>query len=208
MSSLKENSQSKSRKLFLYIGLDNIFLILSIVIPLVLVGRNQTGSCLHHIEDSEGSFWVVGRALGFSTFIWFIISTFYGIRTKKLGQAFKSYQKARDFHCINAVITLTVLVIHVTSLLSSDPWGELLFDRESNHLPFPLFLTKVLMGIAFGLIMVSVSLSSFIFRDMKRMKRFGFKNFIKIHYIMLILSFLLAIHIFLINTEILVIMWG
>lgn len=208
MSDLKQNTSNKSTKLFFYLGLDIVLLILSIAIPLILVGRNQTGSCLHHIEDSEGSGWIIGRAFGFSTFIWFAISTFYGIRTKKLAQAFKSYQKARDFHCFNAVLTLTVLVIHVTSLLSSDPWGELLFDRESNHLPFPLFLTKISMGIVFGLIMISVSLSAFIFRDMKRMKRFGFKNFIRIHYIMLALSFLLAIHIFLINTEILVIMWG
>jgi hypothetical protein len=56
--------------------------------------------------------------------------------------------------------------------------------------------------------MLSVSVISIIFRDMNRMKRFGFKNFIKIHYIMLSLSFLLAIHMFLINTEILVMFWG
>ena len=208
MSSLKQSSKNKSTKLFIYIGLDIIFLILSVIIPLVLVGRNQTGSCLHHIEDAEGLGWIIGRALGFSTFTWFIISTFYGIRTKKLARAFKSYQRARDFHCLNAVFTITILAIHVTSLLTSDPWGELLFDGESNHLPFLLFLTKIAMGIIFGIVMFSVSMSAFIFRDMKRMKRFGFNNFIKIHYIMLLLSFLLAIHIFLINTEMLVIMWG
>lgn len=208
MSELKQSSSNKSTKLLIYLGLDIIFLILSIIIPLILVGRNQTGSCLHHIEDSEASGWIIGRALGFSTFMWFIITTVYGIRTKKLGRAFKSYQKARDFHCLNAAINITLLMIHVTSLLASDPWGELLFDREYNHLPFPLFLTKLLMGIIFGLVMFSVSLTSIIFRDMKRMKRFGFKNFIKIHYIMLSLSFVLAIHIFLINTEILVMFWG
>jgi hypothetical protein len=208
MSSLKQSSQKKSTKLFIYLGLDVMFLVLSISIPLILVGRNQTGSCLHHIEDSEGSGWIIGRALGFSTFIWFIITTFYGTRTKKLARAFKSYQKARDFHCLNALINTTLLMVHIISLLSSDPWSELIFDREFNHLPFPLFIIKLSTGIVFGVFMLSVSLSAIIFRDMKRMKRFGFKNFIKIHYFMLSLSFLLAIHIFLINTEILVMFWG
>jgi hypothetical protein len=176
--------------------------------PYYLVNQNQTNSCLHHIEDSDGNFWIIGRALGFSTLIWFIISTTYGISTKKLARAFKSYKKARDLHCLNASITITIFLIHITSLLSSDPWGDLIFDRESNHLPFPLFMTKVATGVVFGIIMFTVSLSAFYFRDMNKMKRFGFKNFIRIHYIMLSLSFLLAIHIFLINTEILVILWG
>lgn len=204
----KHTNEKKSSKLFLYIILDIIFLILSIIIPFILVSQNQTGSCLHHIEDSEGSLWIVGRAFGFTTLTWFIISTTYGIRTKKLARAFRSYKKARDFHCLNALLTIIIFFIHVASLLSSDPWGNLIFDGEYNHIPLPLFTTKLATGIIFGIIMFSVSMSAFYFRDMNRMKKFGFKNFIRIHYIMLSLSILLGIHIFLINTEILVIFWG
>lgn len=204
----KQATKKKSSKISIYITLDIIFLILSIIIPYVLVSQNQTGSCLHHIEDSEGSLWIVGRSLGFSTLIWFIISTIYGIRTKKLARAFGSYKKARDFHCLNALVTNIIFIIHVASLLSSEPWGDLIFDGEFNHIPPPLFITKLATGIIFGVVMFFVNMSAFYFRDMKRMKKFGFKNFIRIHYIMLSLSILLGIHIFLINTELLVIYWG
>ena len=204
----KKITEKKSNKLPLYITLDIILLILSIIIPLFLVNLNQTGSCLHHIEDSDGSLWIVGRAFGFTTLTWFIISTIYGIRTKKLARAFKSYKKARDFHCLNATLTNIIFLIHVASLLGSDPWGALIFNGEYNHIPLPLFMTKLVTGIIFGIVMFSVSMSAFYFRDMNRMKKFGFKNFIKIHYIMLSFSILLAIHVFLINTEILVIFWG
>lgn len=184
-----------------------IILFLSIIIPLILVNSNQTGSCLHHFEENDGMFWIIGRSMGFSTFTWFIISTLYGINTKKLARRLKSYPKARDLHCLNATITIIVFLVHVSALLSSDPWGGLIFEGEYNHIPYPLFIFKLWTGILFGLIMISVTTSAFYFRDMTRMKKFGFKNFIKIHYFMLILSFILAIHIFLINTELLVIFW-
>lgn len=204
----KQNILKKSSKLSFYIILDIILLILSTIIPYILVSQNQTGSCLHHIEDSEGSLWIVGRAFGFSTLIWFIISTIYGIKTKKLAKIFRSYKKARDFHCLNALLTNIIFIIHIASLLSSDPWGELIFDGEYNHIPFPLFWIKLATGIIFGIVMFSVSMIAFYFRDMNRMKKFGFKNFITIHYVMLFLSILLGIHVFLINTEILVLFWG
>lgn len=203
-----EKPIKENYKFVLFLVFELIVLIISIVIPLILVNLNQTGSCLHHLEDSEGSFWIIGRALGFSTFIWFIISSLFGINTKKLAKSFKSYKKARDLHCLNASITIIVFLVHISSLLASDPWGSLIFDGEYNHIPFPLFMIKLGTGILFGIIMFFVSLSAFYFRNVNHMKKFGFKNFIKIHYIMLSLSVILAIHIFLINTEILVIMWG
>lgn len=203
-----EKSEKKSAKLPYFIVLDVILLVFSILIPFILVNANQTGSCLHHLEEDNGSLWVVGRALGFTTFIWFIISTLFGINTKKLAKVFKSYQKARDLHCVNAAITIIVFLIHVGSLLGSEPWGELIFDGKYNHIPYPLFVTKLWTGVLFGIVMFSVSVSAFYFRDMKRMKKFGYKNFIKIHYIMLCLSVILGIHIFLINTELIIIFWG
>ena len=203
-----DSSVKKSSKLLYFIILDIIILIISIAIPLLLVSSNQTGSCMHHIEEGEGNFWILGRAIGFSTLIWFIISTLYGIYTKKLARVFKSYSKARDFHCLNASITLIIFFVHISSLLLSDPWGPLIFDSEYNHIPSVLFMIKIWTGVIFGIVMVSVSFSAFYFRSMKNMKNFGFRNFIKLHYIMLSLSILLAVHIFLINTELLIIFWG
>ena len=202
-----EKPLKKSNKLTSFIVLDIILLIFSILIPFLLVNVNQTESCLHHLEE-DGSLWIVGRSLGFTTFIWFIINTLFGINTKKLAKVFNSYQKARDFHCLNAAITIIVFLVHIGTLLGSDPWGELIFDGEYNHIPYPLFMTKIWTGVLFGIIMFSVSVSAFYFRDMNRMKKFGYKNFIKIHYIMLSLSVILGIHIFLINTELLIIFWG
>lgn len=198
----------KNYKFLLFLIFEFIVLIISIIIPFILVYSNQSTSCMHHLEDSEGNLWALGRSLGFTTFIWFIISSLFGINTKKLARSFKSYKKARDLHCLNASITIIVFLVHVISLLTSDPWGPLIFDGEYNHIPYPLFMIKLGTGILFGIIMFFVFLSAFYFRDVKNMKKFGFKNFIKIHYIMLSLSVILAIHIFLINTEILVIMWG
>ena len=205
-------SESDLKKLnqwfFFIIIIQLIVLFLSIIIPLILINSNQAGSCLHHFEENNGIFWIIGRSMGFTAFTWFIISNLYGINTKRLARRLKSYQKARDLHCLNAIITIIVFLVHVGALLNSDPWGGLIFEGEYNHIPFPFFIIKLWTGILFGVIMISVATSAFYFRDMTRMKRFGFNNFIKIHYIMLSLSFILAIHIFLINTEILVIFWG
>ena len=204
----RDKAGKKSSKLMIFIILDVIILIISITVPLILVSLNQTGSCLHHIEEEGGNFWVLGRALGFTALIWFIVSTVFGIYTKKLARVFNSYPKARDFHCLNASITLIIFFAHIGSLLSSDPWGPLIFDGESNHIPTALFMIKIGTGVIFGIIMASVSFSAFYFRNMNRMKKFCFKNFIKLHYIMLSLSIILAIHIFLINTEMMIIFWS
>jgi hypothetical protein len=201
-------SVKKSNKMPFFIILDAALLVVSIIIPFILVKANQTGSCLHHLSENNGILWIIGRSFGFTTFIWFIISTLFGINTKKLGRVFKSYNNARDLHCLNAAITITTFLIHIGTLLGSDPWGDLIFDGDYNHIPLPLFLTKLLTGVLFGIIMFSVSLSAFYFRDMEKMKRFSYKKFIKLHYVMLSLSIILGIHIFLINTEILIIFWG
>ncbi|MFX0002568.1 MAG: hypothetical protein ACFE9C_06705 [Candidatus Hodarchaeota archaeon] len=203
-----EKSIKKINKLPFFIVLEAILLVISIIIPFILVNANQTASCLHHLEEDNGVLWIVGRTFGFTTFIWFLISNLFGINTKKLARVFKSYKIARDLHCMNATITITTFLIHIGTLLGSEPWGDLIFSGEYNHIPYPLFLTKLLTGVLFGVIMVLVSGTAFYFRDIKKMKKFGYKNFIKIHYIMLSLSVILGVHIFLINTELLIIFWG
>ncbi len=204
--SKKHSTEKNWYRLFLILNL--ILLIISIIIPLILVNLNQTGSCLHHIEEEGGFSWILGRALGFSTLIWFIFSTFIGAKTKKIAKLFHSYPKAKNYHCISAFITNILFLIHVLVLLNSDPWGPLIFEREYNHMPPALFAIKIWTGIIFGIVMF---LSSFLFlylKDVKKLKKFGYKKFIKIHYIMLILTIVLAIHIFFINTEIMIISWG
>ncbi len=203
-----EKPVKQAKSLTYFIVLDIVILVISILIPLMLVKANQTGSCLHHLEEDNGILWVVGRSFGFTTFIWFIISTLFGIKTKKLAKVLKSYKSARDLHCLNATIMIVVFLVHIGTLLGSEPWSDLIFDGEYNHIPYPLFLIKIWTGVLFGIIMVSVSGSAFYFRDLNKMKRFGFKKFIKLHYIMLSLSIILGIHIFLINTELLIIFWG
>lgn len=203
-----EKPVKQAKSLTYFIVLDIVILVISILIPLMLVSVNQTESCLHHLEEDNGVLWVVGRTFGFTTFIWFIISTLFGINTKKLAKFFKSYKNARDLHCLNAAITIVVFLVHIGTLLGSEPWSDLIFDGEYNHIPYPLFLIKIWTGVLFGIIMVTVAGSAFYFRDLNKMKRFGFKKFIKLHYIMLSLSIILGIHIFLINTELLIIFWG
>jgi len=64
-----DKAVKKSSKLLYFIILDIIILIISIGIPLFLVSLNQTGSCLHHIEEGNVNLWILGRALGFMTLI-------------------------------------------------------------------------------------------------------------------------------------------
>ena len=215
-----ENSKSKSSKdekvknkkkgtwLPLFLILDLIILILSIAIPLNLISLNQDASCLHHIEDSGGSSWILGRTLGFTTLIWFIYSAIKGAKTKKIGKLFHSYQKAKNYHCLSAFITNSINLVHFIALITSDPWGPLILEGESNHMPYNLFVTKFWTGVIFGIIMIITTIMFFYLRDVKRLSKFGYKRFIKVHHIMLLATIILAIHIFLINTEILVVLWG
>ena len=205
----KKDDIQKGKNLFkIFLMIDLIVLILSIVIPLILVSLNQASSCDHHIEDEGGSGWILGRALGFTTLIWFIFTSFKGARTKKIAKIFHAYPKAKNYHCLSAFLTNIINFAHFIALLSSDPWGPLILDGESNHMPLNLFLTKFWTGIAFGIIMIITSLMFYYLRDVKRLRKFGYKRFIKVHHIMLLATILLSLHVFLINTEIMVLFWG
>ncbi len=191
-----------------YILLDLIILGFSILIPIGLISLNQTNACLHHIEESGGTLWILGRALGFTTLTWVLITLYKGARSKIIAKKFDSYPKAKNYHCFSALLTNSIFITHVLVLLNSDPWGPLIFQGEYKHIPFGLFAIKLWTGIIFGGIIVAVTILFFYLRDMDRFKKFGYKRFIRIHYIMLISTLVLAIHIFLINTEVLVIFWG
>jgi len=204
---IKANKKNKAT-ILIFIVIDLVVLILSIVIPLILVSLNQKESCSEHIENLGGNLWILGRALGFTTLIWFIFTIIIGANTKKIGKLFKSYQKAKNYHCFHAFLTNIIFIIHVGVLLNSDPWGPLIFKGEYNHIPLPLFIIKIWTGVFFAIIMVGSSLMFYFLRDVRRLKKFGYKRFIRLHHIMLLLTVFLAIHIFLINTELMIIWWG
>ncbi len=197
-----------SKMILLFIALDIIVLIISFILPYIFVSINQSESCLHHFEDFANNPWILGRALGFTTFIWFAFTVIIGANTKKIGKLFNSYQTAKNFHCLHALITSLIFVAHVVTLLNSDPWGPLIFRTEYNHLPFSLFVAKIWTGIIFAIVMIGTTIMFFYLRNVNRLKKFGYKRFIKIHHFMLLMTMILAVHIFLINTELMIILWG
>ena len=192
-----------------FIAFDLLMLSISIIIPYILINVNHIiFTCFNHTNHEGGTLWIWGRTLGFSTLIWFIFTMFKGTKTKRIAKLFQSYPKAKNYHSISALTTNVMFGLHVITLLLSEPWGDLIFKGESNHIPHTIFLTKLWTGVFFGAIIVSVTILFFYLKDMNRFKKFGYKKFIKVHYIMLISTGLWAVHIFLINTELLIIFWG
>ena len=196
----------KTQKLFnIYIAIDVIILIISIMIPYLLVRLNQEiNGCGHHSFSSVGAgatFWIWGRSLGFTCFIWFCISTFRGYTTKKNAAKFKSMAKAKNLHCYEVLLTITILAFHIIFLVTSEPWRSLIIGKNVAHQSFYFFTLKIWTGIFFGIIMVGSSILFFSLKNVKKLKKFGYKKMIWVHRIMLIFTIALAIHIFLINTE-------
>ena len=192
-----------------FIAFDLLMLSISIIIPYILINVNHIiFTCFNHTNLEGGILWIWGRTLGFSALIWFIATMVKGAKTKRIAKLFQSYPKAKNYHSISALTTNVMFGLHVITLLLSEPWGDLIFKGESNHIPHTIFLTKLWTGVFFGAIIVSVTILFFYLKDMNRFKKFGYKKFIKVHYIMLISTGLWAVHIFLINTELLIIFWG
>jgi len=194
------------------IFLDGIILIFSIIIPYYLVFLNQQiNGCGHHSFSSTGHnaiFWIWGRALGFTCLIWFCVTTYSGFITKKKAKLFHSMKKAKNLHCYEALLTIVILAFHVLYLLTSDPWSSLIRGKMVAHFPYALFAIKIWTGIIFAAIMVGTSILFFYLKNMKRLKKFGYKKMIWVHRIMLIFTIVLAIHIFLINIELWLMMTG
>ncbi|MFX1394391.1 MAG: hypothetical protein ACFFAH_12565 [Promethearchaeota archaeon] len=204
MKNNKFSNENKNwYKIFLF--LDFLILFLSIVIPLILILLNhQINGCYHHTarrRGIDGILWILGRTLGFITLIWFIFSSFQGFTTNKHAKLFHGKRKANDFHCIGAFITNLMLGLHILFLFISEPWKSVILRNRIDHYAYLLFMIKIWTGIIFALFMVFISILSFYLRDIKKLKKFGYKRFIFIHRIMLILTIVLMIHVFLINTE-------
>jgi len=205
MENDKSISKKKKNWYKTFISLDVLILFFSIIIPLILIVLNhQINGCHHHTSRGRGIdaiLWILGRSLGFTTLIWFIISSYQGFTTNKHAKLFHSKRKAKDFHCIGAFLTNIMLGFHVLFLFISEPWKSVILSKRIEHYAFSLFRIKIWTGIIFALIMIFVSILSFYLRDMKKLKKFGYKRFILVHRIMLFLTIILVIHILLINTE-------
>ncbi|MFX1340167.1 MAG: hypothetical protein ACFFDK_16270 [Promethearchaeota archaeon] len=202
----RELKRKKALKLFnIYIAIDLVILILSIMIPYLLVRLNQEiNGCGHHSFSSTGAgatFWIWGRSLGFTCLIWFFISIFRGYTTKINATKFKSIEKAKNLHCYEALLTIIILAFHIIFLVTSEPWRSLIRGRKVAHFSFYFFSLKIWTGIFYGIIMVGASMLFFSLKNIKNLKRFGYKKMIWVHRIMLLFSIVLIIHISLINTE-------
>jgi len=178
-----QSELNKSQNWYIiYILVDIIVLIFSIIIPYMFVMLNQQiNGCSYHDFSGTGpgaTFWIWGRALGFTCFIWFFITTYRGYTTNKIAKKFHSKNKAKNLHCYEALITIVILTFHVLYLLTSEPWRSLILGRNVAHFYFGLFVIKIWTGIIFGAIMVGTSIIFFYLKDVKRLKRFGYKKMI------------------------------
>jgi len=186
--------------------LDVIVLILSIIIPVVLIFLNQSinGCGQHMFSDlGPGAYgWIWGRSLGFSCLTWFCYAMFKGFTVKKQAKLFGNMKKAKNLHCRTAIISIIILLLHIILLIATDPWRNIILRRRVEHFPYIFYMVKIWTGIIFGIIMVASSILFIYLRDLKKLRKFGYKNLIWVHRIMLICVILLAIHILYINTEI------
>ena len=186
--------------------LDVVVLILSIIIPVVLIFLNQAiNGCGHHMfsDLGPGAYgWIWGRSLGFTCLIWFSYAMFKGFTVKKQAKLFGNMNKAKNWHCRTAIISIVILSLHIILLLATDPWRNIILARRVEHFPYSFYMVKIWTGIIFGVIMVGSSILFVYLRDITRLRKFGYKKMIWVHRIMLIFIILLAIHVLYINTEI------
>jgi len=201
---IKQFLEDKKINLFLlYLIIELIIVILSVIIPhnlIILIHRLY--GCGHHSGGADGDIWEWGRALGWTALIWFIISSFQGFTMNKHAKLFHKKRKARYLHCISSVLCILFFLLHVYYLFISEPWRSIFLMRDKAHFSYRIFQFKIGTGIYMAIIMISVSLLSFAALDAKVMKKIGYKRFRIIHWIMIVSTVILIIHILYINTEI------
>lgn len=201
---IKQFLEDKKITMFqFYLIIEFIIVILSIVIPhsLILLNHRFSG-CGHHSGGQDGDLWEWGRALGLTALIWFIISSFQGFTMNKHARLFHKKRKARDLHCVSSLLCILFVLLHLYYLFISEPWRSILLLRDREHFTYRIFQFKIGTGVYFAIIMILVSILSFAARDVKFMKKIGYKRFRIIHWIMMVSTVILIIHIFYINTEI------
>jgi len=201
---IKQFLEDKKINLFhFYLIIELIIVILSIIIPhniIILIHRLY--GCGHHSGGTDGDLWEWGRAFGWTALIWFIISSFQGFTMNKHAKLFHKKRKARYLHCISSVLCILFFLLHVYYLFISEPWRSIFFMSDRAHFTYQMFQFKIGTGIYMAIIMISVSLLSFAALDAKVMKKIGYKRFRIIHWIMIVSTIILAVHVLYINTEV------
>jgi len=205
MSINKSNAWDKIPWFLVYLIIEAIILYFSIVIPHEIIKNiSRDYKCRRHTtggNEIDGFAWMWGRSLGFTTLIWFIISTFQGIFINKHAKLFHKKRRARDLHCISSFICIFFMFIHFIVLLTSEPWKSVYLRTERAHFPYEVFDLKIQLGITVGVVMILVS-------EPKIMKKIGYKRFKIIHWIMMIFTVVLIIHVLYINTELWIMGYG
>ncbi|MFX0070851.1 MAG: ferric reductase-like transmembrane domain-containing protein [Candidatus Hermodarchaeota archaeon] len=200
ISKLKENPV----QMFILLSIIEIIaLILSIFIPYnIILYIHRAYGCRHHSGGIDGNLWEWGRALGFASLIWFVISSFQGITMNFHAKLLGKKKKARDLHCFSSFLCILFMIIHFSLLLNSEPWRSIILLTDSEHFGLRVFRAKIISGIIFGVVMSMVSILSIFARSPKIMKKIGYKRFKYIHWFMMVLTVVLIFHIIYINTEI------
>lgn len=201
---IKQFRQDKKKYIFLiYLIIELLIVIPSIIIPhnIILLIHDYYG-CGHHSGGIDGDLWEWGRALGWTALIWFIISSFQGFTMNKHAKLFHKKRRAWDLHCISSLLCILFFLLHVYFLFVSEPWRSIFLMRDKEHFPYRIFEFKIGTGIYMAIVMTSISILSFAARDIRVMKKIGYKRFRIIHWIMIISTIILIIHIVFINTEI------
>jgi len=212
MNGNKSNIMDKLPWFLIYLIIEVIVLYFSIVIPHEIIKSiSYEYKCKHHTtggREIDGFSWMWGRSLGFTTLIWFIISTFQGIFMNKHAKLFHKKRKARDLHAISSFICIFFMVLHFYILLTSEPWRTVYLMKDRKHLPYEIFHLKIYLGIVAGAVMVIVSILSVFARNPKIMRKIGYKRFKLIHRIMMIFTIVIIIHVIYINTELWIMGYG
>ena len=212
MNGNKSNIIDKLPWFLIYLLVEVILLYCSIVIPHEIIKSISIDyKCKHHTtggREIDGMSWMWGRSLGFTTLIWFIISSFQGISMNKHAKLFHKKRKARDLHAISAFICIFFMFLHFYILLTSEPWRSVYLMTERKHFPYEIFHLKIYLGIVAGTVMVIVSILSVFARKSKIMKIIRYKRFKRIHWIMMIFTIVIIIHVVYINTELWIMGYG
>ncbi|TFG07307.1 MAG: hypothetical protein EU539_05240, partial [Promethearchaeota archaeon] len=105
-----------------YLIVELVIIYLSIVIPHeIILSIHRDYGCGHHSGGIDGDLWEWGRALGFTSLIWFAISSFQGFLMNKHAKLFHKKSKARDLHCFSSFVCIFFVLVHVYFLYISEP---------------------------------------------------------------------------------------
>ena len=121
-----------------YFLIEFFVIFLSVVTPFnIILFISHNYGCSHH--NRGGVLWMMGRALGFTSLIWFLISSFQGILMNKHAKLFHNKKRARDLHCLSSFLAITFMFLHFSVLFISEPWKSIILRSDRAHFPQQVF---------------------------------------------------------------------